>query len=64
MLFMGGKIRKVKDSRTNYKAEVRKMETNMNKALEEIRVDLVQLLPESSLYVFIWDLMGQIDKLR
>ena len=39
------------------------METNRNKALDELRVDLVWLLPEKSLYVLIWDLMGHFSKL-
>ena len=40
------------------------METKMNKALEDLRVDFVRFLPEESLYVLVWDLMGQFDKLR
>ena len=54
----------MKESRAKHDAEVRDMETNSNKALEELRVDLVWLLPEESLYVLIWDLMGQFSKLR
>ena len=40
------------------------METNINKALKELRVDLVRFLPEESLDVLLQDLMGQFAKLR
>ena len=36
----------------------------MNKALEDLRVDLVQFLPEEILDVLVWELMGKFDKLR
>ena len=48
MWFLGEKLRKVKESRAKHEVEVRKMETKANKALEELRVDLVRLLPEAS----------------
>ena len=53
----------MKDSRTNYKVEVRKMETKTNKALDDLRVDLVRFLCEESLDVLIRDLMGNFSKL-
>ena len=40
------------------------METNINKALEDLRVDLVRFLCEESLDVLIRDLMGHFSKLR
>ena len=40
------------------------METKTNKALGELRVDLVQLLPEEILDVLIRELMGEFSKLR
>ena len=36
----------------------------MNKALEDLRVDLVQFLPEEILDVLVWELMGKFAKLR
>ena len=53
----------MKESRTKYKAEVRKMETKTNKALEDLRVDLVRFLCEVNLDVLIQDLMGDFPKL-
>ena len=53
----------MKESRTKYKAEVRKMETKTNKALDDLRVDLVRFLCEESLDVLIRDLMGHFSKL-
>ena len=38
------------------------METKTNKALDEISVDLVRLLPEEILDVLIWYLVGWFDK--
>ena len=61
---MGEKLRNVKESRAKHEAEVCEMETKTNKALEELRVDLVRLLPEESLDVLVRDLMGQFAKLR
>ena len=40
------------------------METNINKALEDLRVDLVRFLPEEILDMLIPDLMGQFSELR
>ena len=54
----------MKESRAKHKVEVQEMETNMNKALKELRVDLVRFLPEESLDVLLQDLMGQFAKLR
>ena len=51
------KLRKVKESQVKHKVEVREMETKMNKALEELRVDLVRFLPEESSDVLVRDLM-------
>ena len=39
------------------------METKINKALEELRVDILRLFPEESLDVIVRDLMEQFDKL-
>ena len=64
MLFLGEKLWKVKESRTKYKVEVRKMETKTNKALKDLRVDLVRFLCEGSLDVLIRDLMGHFSRLR
>ena len=44
--FLGEKLRKVKESRAKHEVEVREMKTKTNKALEELRVDLVRLLSE------------------
>ena len=46
MRFLGEKLRKVKDSWTKHEVEVREMETNKNKALVEMRVDIVWFLPK------------------
>ena len=40
------------------------MQSKTNKALEEMRVDIVRFLPEESSDVLVWDLMGKFDKLR
>ena len=64
MRFLGGKLQKVKESREKHEVEVREMETKMNKALEELSVDLVRFLPEESSDVLVRDLMGEFDKLR
>ena len=49
--FLGEKLRKMKESWAKHDVEVRDMETKKNRALEELRVDLVWLLPEESLDV-------------
>ena len=64
MRFLGEKLRKVKESRAKHEMEVRDMDTKTNKALEEMRVDLVWFLPEENVDVLVWDLMGQFSKLR
>ena len=40
------------------------METNTNKDMEDLRVELVRLLPEESLDVLVRDLVGMFAKLR
>ena len=40
------------------------METQTNKTLEELKVDIVRLLPEESLDVLVQDLTGKFSKLR
>ena len=40
------------------------METKINKALEELRVDIVRFLPGESLDVLVQELMGEFSKLR
>ena len=62
--FLGEKLRKVKESRAKHEMEVHDMDTKTNKALEEMRVDLVWFLPEENVDVLIWDLMGKFYKLR
>ena len=62
--FLGEKLRKAKESRAKHEVEVCEMETKTNKALEELRVYLVRLLPEENLDVLVWDLMVQFAKLR
>ena len=64
MRFLGEKLQKVKESREKHEVEVREMETKMNKALEELSVDIVRFLPEESSDVLVRDLMGEFDKLR
>ena len=64
MRFLGEKLRKVKESRAKHDVEVCDMETKTNKALEELRVDIVWLLPEKILDVLVRDLMGHFSKLR
>ena len=44
--FLGEKLRKAKESRAKHDVEVREMETKTEKALEELRVDLVRFFPE------------------
>ena len=62
--FLGEKLRKMKESQANHEVEVREMETQTNKALEELRFDLVHLITEENLDVLVWDLMGKFEKLR
>ena len=57
MRFMWENLRKVKESQAKHEVEVRDMETKTNKALEELRVDLVRLLPEEILDVLVQELM-------
>ena len=64
MRFLGEKLWKVKESRSKHEVAVHEMETKTNKALEELRVDLVRLLPEENLDVIVWELMGFFSKLR
>ena len=64
MRFMEEKLWKVKESRAKHEVEVCEMETKTKKALEDLRVDILQFLPEENLDVFVWDLMGQFAKLR
>ena len=40
------------------------METKTNKALEELRVDIVRFLPGESLDVLVQELVGKFAKLR
>ena len=63
MLFLGEKLQKVKDSGAKYLAEVLKMETKTNKALKDLRVELVWFLCEECLDVLIRDLLGHFSKL-
>ena len=60
----GEKLLKGKESQANHEMKVSKMETKMNKALEELRVDLVRFLPEESLDMLVQDLMGQFTKIK
>ena len=53
MWFLGEKLRKVKESWVKHEVEEHEMETKTNKALEELRVDLVRFLPEENSYVLI-----------
>ena len=64
MWFRGEKLRKVKEYRAKHEVEVRDMETKTNKALDELRVDLVRFPPEESSDVLVRDLMGQFTELR
>ena len=64
MLFLGSKLRKVKESRAKHEVEVREMETKTKNSLEEMRVDLVRFLPEEISYVLIRDLIYKFSKLR
>ena len=41
MRFLGEKLRKVKESQAKHKVELRKMDTKMNKALEDLSVDIL-----------------------
>ena len=63
MRFLGKKLRKVKGSQEKHEAEVSNIETNINKALKELRIDLVWFLPDEISDVLIQDLMGKLDKL-
>ena len=47
-----------------HEVEVRDMETKTNKALEELRVDLVRFLPEENSEVLVWEIMWKFYKLR
>ena len=58
MRFLGEKLRKVKEYRSKNEVEVREMDTRTNKALEELRVDLVQFLIYEILDVILRELMG------
>ena len=64
MRFLGEKLWTVKEFRAKHDVEVRKIETKTNKALDELRVDLVRFLPEESLDALVRELMGQFDKLN
>ena len=64
MRFLGEKLWKVKESRSKHEVAVHEMETKTNKALEDLKVDLVQFLPEEILDVLVRDLVGQFAKLR
>ena len=60
----GEKLLKGKESQENHEMKVSKMETKMNKALEELRVDLVRFFPKEISDVLVQELMGQFAKLR
>ena len=64
MRFLGEKLWTVKEFRAKHDVEVREIETKTNKALDELRVDLVRFLPEESLDALVRELMGQFDKLN
>ena len=61
---MWEKLQKVTESQEKHEVEVRDMETKTNKALEELRVDLVQFLPEENSEVLVWEIMWKFYKLR
>ena len=63
MWFLGEKLQKVKESRENHEVEVRKMGTKTNKALEELRVDLVRFLTEETSDMLVRDITRQFAKL-
>ena len=46
--FLGEKLRKAKESQAKHEVEVREMKTKTNKAVDELRVDLVRFLLEES----------------
>ena len=46
--FLGEKLRKAKGSQAKHEVEVREMKTKTNKAVDELRVDLVRFLLEES----------------
>ena len=50
---MWEKLQKITESQEKHEVEVRDMETKTNKALEELRVDIVRFLPEESLDVLL-----------
>ena len=54
----------MKESRAKHEVEVREMDTETNKALEDLRIDLLRFLPEENLDVLVWELTGKFDKLR
>ena len=54
----------MKDSRAKHGEEVPYLETKTNKALEDLKVDLVLFLPEEISDVIVRDLMGQFAKIR
>ena len=54
----------MKESREKHEVEVCETETKTNKALEDLRIYLVRLLPEENLDVIVWELMGGFSKLR
>ena len=62
--FLGEKLQKVKESRAKHEVEVSEMETKMNKALEDLRVDIVRFLTGKFLDVIVQDPMGKFAKLR
>ena len=64
MRFMGENLRKVKYSRKKHDVEVCNMETKTNKALEELRFDIVRFLSEESLDVIVRYFMDKFYKLR
>ena len=61
--FLGEKLCKVKESRVKHEVEVCDMETKTNKALEELRVDIIWFLPEEILDVIVRHLIDQFAKL-
>ena len=62
--FLGEKLQKLKESCIKDEAEVRNMEINTNKSLEELSVDLVRFHLKENLYVLLRDLIGQFSKIR
>ena len=64
MWFLGKNKWKVKDYREKHRKEACEMDTKTNKALNELRVDLVWFLPEESPDELVRDLTGKFAKLR